>query len=101
MNKKSEKYGIYFGELIGPSNLSEDFYYGEDYTAAEVVNRLNAHNLSEIVFDVENDRDNYADTLFFEVNENTDMVGLMVSIVNMRPHEFEQTSENCFRMWFD
>jgi len=101
MYNESKKYGTYYGELINGNEISEDFHY-LDYPAQECVDALKELGVKEIFFDYDKDeQDEWADTMFFEVDKNTNMNDLLVYIAGMRPEEFSEESPNCFRMWFD
>jgi hypothetical protein len=59
----------------------------------------NSRILVLLRFDV---NDGAADTIFFRINNSTDLASLMVHIHAWRPDEFtRQDNENWFRLWWD
>ena len=99
MGNKHEQYGTYYGEL---ENFEDnDNLQFADTNTEDLVNKMKECGVIEILLDVEDDNDDYSDTLFFKTDENTDFKSLIVLIVNTRPDEFSEESDHHFRMWFD
>ena len=100
---ENKKYGEYYGELVNISSV-EDLGFELSYFSLEesrgLVESLYSFGVIDIYFDV-NKEENYSDTLFFETSDKTDYKGLMIFLVDFRPHEFSEESNNCFRAWFD
>lgn len=100
MSRKHAKYGTYYGDLYSHQEMIENEFSYSDIDTESFINELLECGVVEILFDVEEGED-YSDTVFFEVDDNTDMCSLMCLIANKRPHEFSMESDKCFRMWFD
>lgn len=100
MSKKSEKYGVYYGEIVNYKDNNNILFNGFDKTP-KIMDKLYSYGVLEIYFDFEDGYDNYSSTLFFETDKNTDFKSLMVYIINLRPDEFTEETTNHFRMWFD
>lgn len=101
---RDEKYGSYYGELIDYNVILEQempFSWRDydDIRTFELIEKLKGCGVTEVVFDVEDE--DYSDTLFFSTNENTDFKSLLLIIGNIRPDEFSEESDGCYRMWFD
>lgn len=98
---EDKKYGTYYGEIVYEKDLPENFTIKDiDNETDDFLEQLNEIGVKNIAFDIENEND-YSDTIFFEVDDYTDMNRLLVLITKYRPHEFSEESNNCFRMWFD
>ena len=93
---KSKKYGTYYGKLV-PYN-GQCYSYWSDKETENFVENIMAAGVTEVLLDIE---DEVSSTMFFETTDKTDFKELMLMIVNARPHEFSEETENHFRMWFD
>lgn len=103
MSNKHKDYGTYYGKLVPFNKVPEDFKYSTNLTSDETfkfIKKLHNCKVLEIFFDIDEYED-YSDTLFIKVDDNTDMNKLLVLLCSMRADEFHETSPNCFRMWFD
>ena len=98
-NKIHPKFGNYYGKLIAADTL-EDFKMRGVKDTEQFIVDMKEMGEKNLIFDVENLND-YSDTCFFEVDNDTEIVELMVYLIKLRPDEFNQTSRNCFRIWFD
>ena len=102
MRKTHYKYNEYYGELITYDTFVENGYgYAQwhGYETEKFVKLLEENGVINILFDL--NRDDNADTLFFEITDKTNVKKLMLLIVKEKPDEFSEESNNCFRMWFD
>lgn len=103
MAKIHEKFKTYYGELLHKEEIISKgiiFSDWEDKETAKFITDLSKIGINNIFIDVEEGND-YSDTLFFEINQNTDLKALLLLITSKCPHEFDEITPNCFRMWFD
>jgi CTP:phosphocholine cytidylyltransferase-like protein len=101
MNKKHEKFGTYYGELIKVDSSTE--YEFSDFSVKETqefIAELEKSGVKEIYLDLEPGCI-FSDTMFFKTDDSADFKHLLGVITIMRPHEFSEVSEHHWRMWFD
>lgn len=100
MNKKNEKYGVYYGELVEFDYTTHMIF--SDWTERETsifCEKLEECGVTEIMFDII--KNNCSDTMFFETNNETDYKKLMLEIHSKYPDEFTEETLNHFRIWMD
>jgi hypothetical protein len=113
MANKHLFYGNYYGELLSIENIinridedEEDEFIEfsfNDLRSSEIedmIKNLKSYGVVEVLFDVEKLND-HSDTMFFKTDENTDYKKLMIYLIEFRPDEFSEESNNHFRLWFD
>ena len=94
MGNYNDKYKNHYGKLVEIKKDDEIYLgqYEESYS-----NEILKCNFKECFYDIELEN-NYSDTIFFEIDENTNLILL---IGKLHPDEVHNTSPNCFRLWFD
>lgn len=98
--------GSYYGNLVTLEEFidNEEFSFETNHLQGrrdtiEYLEKFKNLGVAEILLDV---NDGAADTIFFRINNNTDLASLMVHIHAWRPDEFtRQDNENWFRLWWD
>ena len=100
MTNKSEKYGIYYGELVEFDYTTGMIFsdWGERYTSM-FCEQLDECGVTEILFDIE--KDVPTRSLYFETTEKTNYKKLMLEVFSKHPSEFSEETNNHFRMWVE
>jgi len=104
--KKHLKYGIIYGNLISLKNLTVDEIldielsgnYLANVDKYDFIDKLNSFNLNKIYT-----TDDLFDVLYVSVKNMTkkELKRFFEFIIKIRPHEFNKTSKNHYRIWWD